>query len=195
MKRRFILIILLIVPILNFAQTINEISITYGKSTGPASFSVLRTGFLNGASSSFLRENNSFGVRYSTSIKNKPKLKIESGIDFLTGNLKIKPAPVGDPINDASREEKITLVSVPIYLNHYFGKYFYINEGIMIDYQNTNTDTYTGFGAGIGFGIGTKFQYKKFTFYLNPKLEKHLFLSEKFGLLELGAKFGVGYNF
>lgn len=195
MRRHFLLIILIVISVSNFAQSKNEISILYGKSTGPATFSVLRNGFLKGASSSFLRENNSIGLRYFACIKNRPKLKFETGIDYLIGKLEIKPAPVGDPIYDASHTEDFNLISIPIYLNHYFGKYFYINEGIMLDYQKTGSDTYTGFGAGIGFGIGAKLEYKNFTFYINPKFQRHLFLSKKDGLIELGIMFGVGYKF
>jgi hypothetical protein len=195
MKRYLLLIVALGFSISNFAQNKNEISVFYGKSAGPATFSVLRNGFLDGASSGFLKENNSIGLRYISSIKNNQKLKIEAGIDYLFGKLEIKPVPIGDTNDDASREEKFNLISTPIFINHYFGKYFFINEGIIIDYQKSETDTYTGFGAGIGFGIGAKFEYNNYTFYLNPTYKRHLFLSKKYGLIELGIKFGIGYKF
>ena len=198
MRRHFLLIILIVISASAFAQSKNEISILYGKSFGPATlFSVFRGGVPKGAGSGSLRENNSIGIRYLASIKDRPRLKFETGIDYLFGKLEIKPAPTGDPIHDASHTENFSLISAPIFLNHYFGKYFYINEGIMLDYQKTesDTDTYTGFGVGIGFGIGAKFEYKNFTFNINPKLERHLFLSKKYGLIELGVMLGVGFKF
>lgn len=195
MRRFLLLIILIVISVSNFAQSKNEIFILYGKSTGPATFSFLRGGFPKGASSSSLRENNSIGIRYLACIKDRPKLKFETGIDYLIGKLEIKWAYTGDPIYDVSHIEDFKLISTPIYLNHYFGKYFYINEGIMLDYQKTESDTYTGFGVGIGFGIGAKFDYKNFTFNINPKFERHLFLSKKCGLIELGIMFGAGYKF
>ncbi len=198
MRRHFLLIILIVISASAFAQTKNEISILYGKSFGPATlFSVFRGGVPKGAGSGSLRENNSIGIRYLASIKDRPRLKFETGIDYLFGKLEIDPAPTGDPIHDASHTENFSLISAPIFLNHYFGKYFYINEGIMLDYQKTesDTDTYTGFGVGIGFGIGAKLEYKNFTFNINPKLERHLFLSKKAGLIELGVMLGVGFKF
>ncbi|MFA5850929.1 MAG: hypothetical protein WC833_13745 [Bacteroidales bacterium] len=197
MRRHLLLIILIVISASTFAQSKNEISILYGKSFGPALYTIISHGFLKGAGSSSLRENNSIGIRYLASIKNRPRLKFEIGIDYLIGKLEIKPAPTGDPIHDASHTEDFSLISTPIFLNHYFGKYFYINEGIMLDYQKTESDndTYTGYGVGIGFGIGAKFKYKNFTFNINPKLERHLFLSKKDGLIELGIMLGVGYKF
>jgi hypothetical protein len=195
MKKLFSLIILIVISVSTFAQSKNEISILYGKSFGPATLSAIRNGFPKGVSSGSLRGNNFIGLRYLASIKDRPKLKFETGIDYLFGKLEIDPAPTGDPIHDALHTEDFYLVSTPIFLNHYLGKYFFINEGIMLDYQKSESDEYTGFGVGIGFGIGAKFEYKNFTFNINPKFERHLFLSKKHGLIELGIMLGVGYKF
>lgn len=195
MKKSLLLIIFILFYTSTFAQSKSEIALFYGRSAGQATFSIIRNGSLKGAPSGSLRDNNSIGIRYFTGINNKPKLKIETGIDYLAGKLEIKPAPVGDPIQDASHIEDFKLVTVPFYLNHSLGKYFYINEGIMLDYQKATSDTFTGFGVGIGFGIGGKYEYKNFSFYINPKIERHLFLSKKYGLIELGIMVGVGYKF
>ncbi len=64
----------------------------------------------------------------------------------------------------------------------------------MLDYQKTDSDTFTGFGAGIGLGIGGKYEYRNFSFYINPKIERHLFVSRKYGLLEFGIMVGVGFK-
>lgn len=195
MKRYFLLILTLGFFISNFAQSKTEVSVFYGKSIGSATFSVLRNGFLSGTGSGFLRENNSMGLRCYTRINEKQKLKVETGINYLTGNLEIKPAPTGDSVYDVSRAEKFSLISMPVLIIHYFGEYFFIKEGILIDYQKSESDNYTGFGVGIGFGIGAKLEYNNYTFYLNPKYERHLFLSEKYGLMELGVMVGFGLKF
>lgn len=183
---------LLLFSILSFGQSGKEVSLFYGKSLGVATFSVLRSGFLMGAGSGALRENNSFGIKYLTRIKGK-KRSIETGIYYLRGKLEIHPAPTGDPIHDAYRKEDFNLISVPAYMHYDLGKYFYLNTGISVDYQKATTDTYTGFGMGIGLGVGFKYKYNNLVFYLNPKYEKHLFFSIKHGLMELGMVFGVGY--
>ncbi len=118
------LIILLSISVMSFAQSKNEIAIFYGRSAGPATYSIIRNGSLKGTASSSLRDNNSIGLRYFANIKNSQKLKFETGIDYLFGKLEITPAPVGDPIYDVSHIEDFSLVTVPFYLNHYFGKYF-----------------------------------------------------------------------
>jgi hypothetical protein len=192
MKRYTLLIILLAISITNFAKTEKEIVLVYGKSIGPARISFLRSNYMiRGIGSSYLRENNSIGLRFLTNINSNQKLKIETGINYLSGNLEHVPYL----FDETSTIEKFNLVSTPIYLNHYFGKYFYFNEGIMFDYQKSESELYTGFGAGIGFGIGFKFDFKNFRFYINPKYERHLFLSKKYGLIEYGIMFGAGYKF
>lgn len=195
MKKSLLLIIYILFYTSTFAQSKSEIALFYGRSAGPAIVSIIRNGSPKGAPSSSLRDNNSIGIRYFTGINNNPKLKIETGIDYLAGKLEIKPAMTGNPVQDASHIEDFKLVTLPFYLNHSFGKYFYINEGIMLDYQKATSDTFTGFGVGIGFGIGGKYECKNFSFYINPKIERHLFLSEKYGLIELGIMVGVGYKF
>jgi hypothetical protein len=62
----------------------------------------------------------------------------------------------------------------------------------MIDYQNYNGNK--NLGLGIGFGIGLQFETDKFHFSVNPKLEKHLFLMDKQGLIEMNCMFSVGYK-
>lgn len=195
MKKTLLLIICILIYASTFAQSKSEIALFYGRSAGQATFSIIRNGSLKGAPSGSLRNNNSIGIRYFTNIKNKQKLRFETGIDYLAGKLEIKPAMTGDPVQDASHIEDFNLVTLPFYLNHSLGKYFYINEGIMLDYQKAKSDTFSGFGAGIGFGIGGKYECKNFSFYINPKIERHLFLSKKYGLIELEIMVGVGYKF
>jgi len=192
MKRYTLLIILLVISITTFANIEKEVSLLYGKSTGPVKISYLRSNhMLRGIGLSNLRENNSIGLRFMTNINSGQRLKIETGINYLNGNIEHGPYM----FDETSTIEKLNLFSTSIYLRHYFGKYFFFNEGILFDYQISENDLYSGFGAGIGFGVGMKFEYNHLNFYVNPKYERHLFLSKKYGLVEYGIMLGVGYKF
>jgi hypothetical protein len=48
---------------------------------------------------------------------------------------------------------------------------------------------------GYGFGIGARYDYNNYFFYLNPKYERHLFMSESYGLMEFGIMMGIGISF
>lgn len=188
--------LLLAFTVISYSQTNNGLAITYGKSIGTATYSLLRVGFLMGSSSSNLESNNTLGIRYFKKLNGKENTKIEIGFNYLSGDLKIKPAMTGDPISDAPVFEDLILISAPVYLNHTLWDYFYLNYGLSLDYQKTkDSDTYSGFGLGIGFGIGARYDYKNTFFYLNPKYERHLFMSERYGLMEFGIMMGVGYSF
>jgi hypothetical protein len=195
-KLLFSSFILIAFATVSYSQTNNGFAITYGKSIGTATYSFLKEGFLMGSSSSNLENNNTLGIRYFNKLKGKEKTKIEIGFNYLSGNLKISPAMTGDPVSDAPFFKDLILISAPVYLNHTLWDYFYLNYGLSLDYQKTkDSDTYSGFGLGIGFGIGGRYDYKNYFFYLNPKYERHLFMSESFGLLEFGIMMGIGYSF
>jgi len=197
MKNKIILsgIILTLLSLNSYSQQNHEFALTYGKSIGTATYSILRQGFLTGNGSADLQNNNILGLRYFSPINKEGRTKIEIGLNYSWGKLKVKPAYTGDPEFNTPWFNDFNLISLPVYMNHSLGKYFFINYGLMIDYQNGEEDEYTGFGFGMGFGVGARFRTEKYTFYINPKYEKHLFLSEKDGLLEFGILCGIAYTF
>jgi hypothetical protein len=197
MKNKIILstIIITLLSLNSYSQQKHEFGITYGKSIGTATYSILRQGFLTGNGSTDLQNNNALGLRYFIPINDKGRTKIEVGLNYSWGKLKIKPAYTGDPVFDTPWYNDFNLISLPVYLNHSLGKYFFFNYGLMIDYQDAEDVQYTGFGIGIGFGFGARYNTGKFALYINPKFEKHLFLSEKDGLMELGILCGIAYKF
>jgi hypothetical protein len=199
MKNKIILstliLSLILLSLTSYSQQKHEFALTYGKSIGTATYSILRQGFLYGAGSTDLQNNNALGLRYFRPINDKGRTKIEVGLNYSWGNLKVKPAYTGDPEFDTPWYYDFNLISLPVYMNHSMGKYFFINYGLMLDYQNGEEDEYTGFGIGTGFGVGTRYSTEKYTFYINPKYEKHLFLSEKGGLIEFGILCGIAYKF
>ena len=172
------------------AQNNSEISIVYGKSTGGLLSSVLRGGFPMGGGSHKLGVNNKIGFRYSSNFKSKENLKYEIGISYLNAEIEFKSD--ADPDSGIIIKD-FMLISAPFYLKHKFWNYFYFNYGVMLDYQVYNSNP--NFGLGIGFGLGVKYDFNNCFFYINPNYEKHLFLSEEYGLIEFGILIGIGYSF
>ena len=196
MKNKTILstLIIALLYLTSYSQQKNEFAVTYGKSIGTATYSILRQGFVTWSGSTDLQNNNAIGIRYFRPINEKKRTKLELGLYYSWGKLEVTPAYTGDPevvpwYND------FNLISLPVYLNHSLGKYFFFNYGLMLDYQDAEEMQYTGLGIGIGFGLGARYSIEKYTFYINPKYQKHLFLSEKDGLVELGILCGIAYKF
>lgn len=197
MKKKLIVIcsFILLFSTSSHSQVKHEIGVIYGKSSGAAVYSILRNGFLVGGSTSSLEKNNTIGIKYIRSIQTKKKLKLELGLNYLNGTLKITPAPTGDPVYDAPSYGDFMLISSPVYINYSFWKYFFLNTGVLLDYQKSESETYSGIGIGYGFGLSARYSYKKYFFFINPKYEKHLFFSKSDGLMEFGIMSGIGYTF
>lgn len=196
MKNKIILstLIITLLSLYSYSQQKNEFAITYGKSIGTATYSILRQGFLTGNGSTNLQNNNAFGIRYFRPINKKKRTKLELGLNYSWGKLKVKPPYTGDP-EVTPWYNNFNLISLPVYMNHSLGKYFFFNYGLMLDYQAAEEVYYTGFGIGIGFGFGARYITEKYTLYINPKYQKHLFLSEKDGLMEFGIICGIACKF
>ncbi len=195
MKTKIIFSVLLILfTLTSYSQPKKEFALTYGKSIGTATYSILRQGFLVGNGSTDLQNNHALGVRYFKPVNEKGRTKLELGLNYTWGNLKVIPVYTGD-YEVAPWYNDFNLISLPVYMNHSLGKYFFFNYGLMLDYQDAEEIQYTGFGVGIGFGFGARYSTGKYTLYLNPKYEKHLFLSEIDGLVELGILCGITYAF
>lgn len=190
----FSIVILTLCTITSFSQTKNEFALTYGKSIGTATYSILRQGFEVGNGSTDLQNNHALGVRYFRPVNEKGRTKLELGLNYSWGKLEVKPPYTGDP-EVVPWYKDFNLISLPVYMNHSLGKYFFFNYGLMLDYQNAEDVYYTGFGIGIGFGVGARYSIGKYTLYINPKYQKHLFLSEKDGLMEFGILGGIAYMF
>lgn len=190
----FSIALLTLFTLSSYSQPKNEFALTYGKSIGTATYSILRQGFLTGNGSTDLQNNNALGVRYFRPINEKGRTKLELGLNYSWGKLEVIPVFTGEP-EMAPWYNNFNLISLPVYMNHSLGKYFFFNYGLTLDYQNAEEVYYTGFGMGIGFGLGARYSTGKYTLYINPKYEKHLFLSEKDGLMELGLLCGIAYRF
>lgn len=193
-KTIFLIALFTLFTLSSCSQTKNELAITYGKSSGTAIYSILRQGFITGNGSTDLQNHNAIGVRFFKPTSQTGRTKLELGFNYSWGKLKIIPVFTGGPEVDPWYND-FNLISLPVFLNHSLGKYFFFNYGLMLDYQHARDVSYNGFGIGTGLGIGARYSTEKYTFFINPKFEKHLFFSVKDGLLELGALCGIAYRF
>lgn len=193
-KLAFIPILILLLSQYSYSQNKHEIGINFGITTGDLGKTVLKYGFIKGAGGLQLENSKTFGIRYFRKSSKKENRRLEIGLNYLTATLKISSDADGEPIV-ISRENNYNLVSVPVYINCSFWEYFYVNGGIIFDYQNSDSGDYDSFGAGFGFGLGGRYSFNKMNIYINPKLERHLFFNEIEGLLEFGIMFGIGYSF
>lgn len=191
MKKHLLLTILFLsYSLFSFSQISTGVAIVYGKSTGSLFPSILSSGFVMGTGSHSMNKSNSVGIRYFSEINTKKRMGYEIGVNFL--NAKVEFKSDADPDLDPEIRNYM-LLSSPIYLNHSFWKYFYLNYGVMLDYQVYNKEN--NFGIGMGFGLGAKYDFHNYFIYINPKYEKHLFLSGELGLFEFGVMLGLGYKF
>ena len=140
--------------------------------------------------------NNTFdiGVRYTQSLTKK--LSLETGVSLLKTNIEISSEFPGIE----NKEEELSLISIPIYINYDLKKNFYINTGISLDFQSEDQIVDNQTGLGVLLGIGKKFYFDNYYFLINPIIEMHSlvpFKKENYHqkLFELGAQIGFGYEF
>lgn len=191
MKRHLISIfIFLSCSFFSYSQIGKGVSVVFGKSTGGLYPSILRTGFLTGTGGHSLNKSNTFGIRYFSDFNAKEKMGYEIGLNFLKAKIEF----ISDADPDLDPEiRNFMLLSTPVYISHSFWKYFYLNYGLMLDYQEYNEEK--KLGIGIGVGLGGKYDINKYFIFINPKYEKHLFLNKEMGLIEFGLMLGFGYKF
>ncbi len=192
-KRHFLaLITILLIEIQCYSQNHNEIRVYYGIIDSE----LLRKESLVGATSYDNEDTYEFGLRYIRRISEQ--FSIETGVSYMNCKVKITPAPTGMPVN--FRYEDLKMISIPIYANYTFGKYFFLNGGPIIDFQTTDNSNDSQSGIGFSLGIGGKYEFDNFMIFINPNLKKHSvipFEKENYHqkLTELGVQFGIGYKF
>ncbi|MDQ6480748.1 outer membrane beta-barrel protein [Dyadobacter sp. LHD-138] len=196
MKNIYIVLILLTFSLRSFAQSSHRLSISYGF----AANELARKNDLEGTESHFGKGAGMIGLRYIKTLKNN--FAFETGLEY--SRYKFSVSPVFHPnVVRTFRRENIELLSVPIYANYTFGKYFFVNGGIIADFhinkkEKKSFDGQSGLGAGLG--IGAKYDFNRITISINPYFQKHaIFALDKEPhqerIIEAGIRFGVGYRF
>lgn len=194
MKIKFLpkLIIILLLNLKSFSQQSNEVRTYFGFIDSK----LLRSENFDGGASYSNENSYEFGVKYLKKLT--PKLSLETGINFMSSNVKISPNLIG--ANIEPYYENLKMISIPMFINYSIGKYFFLNGGPVLDVQNSTElfDSQSGFGYGIGFG--GKYSFEKFLIYLNPNFKRHSvvpFEKENYHqkLTEFGIQLGIGYKF
>lgn len=194
MKTIFLFFACYLLVLVSFSQTKSRLSFLYS----PASNGVdIKKGWIgdvghtgNGA--------NLFELRYSRNINSF--LSLETGLQYAHNKIETNYFP--DGVTHYKNSE-INMMSVPVYCNISFLKYFFAEAGPTLDFETNHSATTSitdQSGIGFAFGLGGKYAYKSVTVIVNPFFQRHLMLSIGGGdlierLWQSGVKFGVGYGF
>ena len=144
------------------------------------------------------KNGNLLELRYSHPVNSR--FSLETGLQY-SGN-KVETEYFPDGITHYM-ESEIKLISVPIYANLTFLKYFYVEAGPTLDFEVQHTQSapvQSQGGIGLAAGIGGKYTFKRISVFINPFVQRHLLVSfsnDKIyeRLWQSGLKFGVGYSF
>lgn len=190
MKRIVLVLLLLISVQALFAQKKNTIKLYYGSSD--AFFAQKR---LSGGGGYDINHFNEFGLRYNYPLSTK--FSLESGINYSWADITITSAPMPA---QTTRYEKFKLLSFPFYGKYNFGKYFWLNGGPILDFQQSTNSNDKQSGIGYSLGLGSQIYFKNFFIYVNPNYKRHDLLAfhpEKYQqrLTEIDFQFGLGFNF
>jgi len=177
-----------------FSQTKNRVSILYSSANNSVGITPGWFGDVGYTG----KGADQFELRYSRNIISF--FSIETGLQFAHNQIEINSFGGGVSIY---RNSEINLMSIPIYGNLTFLKYFFVEAGPKLDfelYQTSSTSIDDQSGIGFAVGLGGKYTFKNLTLIVNPFSEYHLMFSlqsEKYKerLYGSGIKFGLGYNF
>jgi hypothetical protein len=191
-SKALITLIITLISIQCYSQKSNEFRIYYGF----VDSKLLRNSDLEGGGNYDNENSYEFGLKYLRKISGK--LFFESGINYLSSQVRITTALTGLPFS--SRTEDLKMISVPIYANYSFGKYFFVNGGAILDFQNSQKSFDSQSGIGYSIGVGGKYDFDEFSIFVNPNYKRHSLIPfEKENnhqkLTEFGIQVGLGYGF
>ncbi|MGI9526467.1 MAG: outer membrane beta-barrel protein [Weeksellaceae bacterium] len=191
LKIFLISVFILIYPRVN-AQNNNEL----GLYAGLADSEIYLNQDVEGIGSYEAENTFEYGIKYVRGINRQ--FSIETGINILSTEINISPAFTGIVASDY--KEKIMIFSIPVYAKYDIGKYFYINGGPLVEFQDDNKHFDSQNGIGLGVGIGAQYDIQNFRVHLNPNFKAHAiipFEKEKYHhkISQFGVQLGVGYLF
>jgi|GEM_PF-5011726 hypothetical protein len=192
MKKLLPFILLIFIPYLVSGQYKNTIYGTYSLSKP----SPLYHKPLEGVPSRYPMLSHSVGIRYV--IKSPKAIGFETGIEYSRYQFTIRDHRID------YHHETANLVTLPLYVNVTFLKFFYINGGLLIDSEFGKQQHAIQNQSGIGFGagLGARLNYRKVSFFINPSVESHAFIpfkkqkaSTRQSIFNHGWRAGIGYTF
>ncbi len=153
---------------------------------------------LEGAPSLDITRSRDIGLNYFKSIKSW--LAWETGLEYSLFNMRSISA-LNPPAPRDTTYSSLSLVSVPIGLKVNFLKHFFLNGGVLVDFDTNSggfVDNQTGLGAYVGVGLKYDFKFGASVF-VNPYGKLHSLIpfsggSVHYRVMESGVRFGVGYR-
>jgi len=144
---------------------------TYGLNLGIGSGIILRSALDGGASYNL---NTGYSIGFAYSRKLKDNLQFQTGLNWYSNSVSVTPS-FYPGIDMTPRTYDVSLFYIPVFLKVDLSRYFFVNAGLIIDYDNSkNNYIASQSGVGSGIGIGTNIvNTKKFGVQLNPYLNLH----------------------
>lgn len=194
MKKVLLIVFCSLSNFLIHAQKSNEIKAYYGTDD---SIITIFLGSLEGAGSYDVEDSYNFGVKYLRKISKN--LSFETGINYFSSTVKITPSFTG--YNDVTPSyENFKAISIPLNVNYTFLKYFFVNGGTMLNFQDSKNSFDKQTGLGLNIGVGAKYYFNNFLVYINPNLKQYAtipFKKENYQqrLTGFELQIGIGYTF
>ncbi|MCE7042551.1 hypothetical protein [Dyadobacter sp. CY312] len=177
-----------------FAQNAGKLMATYAYS---AALPVYNRNVVGGADFES-KGSSAFGMRYI--LKSKKAITFETGLEYARHKYVIS-SNLPPNIPATSREEKVELLSVPVYAHLNFLKYLFVHGGALVDVElNKKNSIDKQSGIGLGLGLGGQINIKRISFVINPFLQRHAFVSfpddtgTRQSLLNTGVRVGLAYS-
>lgn len=195
MMKNILLIAFIVSSQILLAQNTYKFSFSYGI----AANELIRTTSIEGGGSYKGEGSKIYEFGYTQKIRKI--FSIKTGLSYSENEFIITAAPTGIDVQPFYNE--IKLISIPVFANFNFGKYIFIDGGVIADFEvnsseNYATDNQTGIGLGLAGGL--QYEYKQFGIFISPFFNIHsviAFQKDNYQqhLTENGFKFGLSYSF
>ncbi|WP_426669247.1 outer membrane beta-barrel protein [Mucilaginibacter sp. McL0603] len=193
MKLKLIFLALVLLSTQAYCQLKNNFSLVYGAGLNTiSSIGIGGPGYEG-------KVGKIYGFNYSRNITKV--FSIETGLEYSVNNVLRNFEDAYNPYF-TPQKGSIKMLSVPIYANFTFLKYLFADAGIIADFETnyySNSITPKQSGIGINVGTGYKFNFNKIFIFVNSFLQVHSVIAfqndDNSSLINLDAKFGIGYRF
>lgn len=130
------------------------------------------------------------------------KVELQSGLEFSRYKIRIDPPYMGEEFDISPWNEKVKLLTIPLTANINFGKYFFINGGLLFDFEVSKNNSFNKqSGIGTVLGIGLKYDFDSgLSIFANPYYKIHALIPLPLAsyhqlMLDYGVGIGAKYHF
>ncbi len=126
------------------------------------------------------------------------KTQLETGIGFARHSFIISPNLPPQSFETKSKEQ-ISIITVPLILNRGFGRFLFLNGGIILSAGSSSRSLDAPNGIGAFLGTGTKYDFNSaISIFINPYLKALSLISFSANgsdvIFESGFRFGFNYH-